>query len=252
MNRAARAAVLAMAVVLGAGCGRDAPRVAVGAAASLRNAMPELADRFRATAGIRVDVSYGSSNVLADKLEAGAALDAVVLAEDEALDTLIARGAVTADSRRVVATNAIVLVGPAGSPVTFAALASASPATKIAIGDPATVPAGRYAQAYLEQLGIWDAVHARLVLGGDVAAVLALAQAGTAAFAIVYRTDAIGAAPLVTLDQPSDAPVVHVVGGVVARSAQRERAARFVAFLASPDGQAILARHGFGPAPVAR
>lgn len=246
MNRG----VVALAVVVGvagAGCGHDPPRIAVGVAASLRNAMPELVAKFAATSGVHVDVSYGASTVLADKLETGAALDAVILAEADALDTLVAHGRVLAASRRVVATNAIVLIGPAGSTVTFAALGALPDAAKIAIGDPATVPAGRYAQAYLEQLGIWDAVHPRLVLGGDVAAVVALAQAHTATFAIVYRTDAIEAAPLVTLDAPAAAPVVHVVGGVVERSPARDHAAAFVAFVASADGQAILARHGFGP-----
>jgi len=134
-----------------------------------------------------------------------------------------------------------VLAGPPGAAATFAAL-PALPAGKIAIGDPAIVPAGRYARTYLRAIGAWDAVQPRLVYGGDVAGVVALAR-GPARVAIVYRTDV--APPLVILDAPRDAPVARIVGGVVAASPHADGARAFLDFLASPDGQAVLERHGF-------
>ncbi len=240
--------LVALLLVLVA-CGREPTHVSVGVAASLRHAMPELVEQYRKSSGIPIDVTYGASDVLAEQVERGAALDALVLADAGALDALIAANSITAASRRVVATNRIVLIGPADSRLTFASLLSLPDDAKIAIGDPATVPAGRYAQRYLETLGEWDALQPHLVFGGDVAGVLALAKQGRARVAVVYRTDARGAAPLVVLDEPADAPTTSVVAGIATHSRHAAAARAFGDFLLSTDGQQILARHGFGPAP---
>jgi molybdate transport system substrate-binding protein len=228
-------------------CNREPKHVSIGVAASLRHAMPELVERYRNGAGVELDVTYGASDVLADQITHGAALDALVLAEAGALDALIAANEVTPSSRRVVATNRIVLVGPADSRLTFASLATLPEGARIAVGDPASVPAGRYARRYFETLGIWEALQPRMIFGGDVAAVLALAQQGRARVAVVYRTDAKGAAPLVVLDEPADAPTASVVAGVATHSRHAAAARAFGEFLASPEGQQILARHGFAP-----
>lgn len=244
-----RALVLAAALAIaGVACERGQPRTALGVAASLRHAMPELVAQYRARAGVQVEVTYGASDTLADQVERGRALDAVVLAEDAALDALIERSLVAADSKRWVASTTLVLVGPRHANHTFAALASLPDSAKVAIGDPVTVPAGRYARRYLEQLGVWDAIAPRVVYGGDVAGVLAHALRGTARVAIVYRTDVAHAAPLAVLDEAARAPAVHIVAGLVARSRHPARARAFLEFLASAEGQAILARHGFAPA----
>jgi molybdate transport system substrate-binding protein len=238
--------VVAVAAAL-AGCTADAPRVSVGAAASLRFAMPELAEAFRAETGIHIDAAYAASDRLAAGVAGGAVFDAVVLVDAALLDELAARDALASGSRREVGTNTIVLIGPAGSHQTFPGLAVAHRA-QIAIGDPAAVPVGRHARAYLQAIGAWDAVQGRTVLGGDVAGVVALAKQGAARYAIVYRTDAARAAPLVVLDEPADTPIVAVEAAVVAASRRSGAANRFVGFLGSPKGQAILGKHGFGPA----
>ena len=188
---------------------------------------------------------------LEDKVERGAGLDAVVFAEDAALEVLIQRGHVPRESKRSVASTTLVLVGPEGTNATFPTLGSLPDGAKVAVGDPVTVPAGRYARQYLQQLGVWDAIQPRLVYGGDVAGVLAHAQRGSAHVAIVYRTDAARGAPLVILDEPGDAPVVRIVAGVAARSRSAARARAFLEFLASAEGRAIFARHGFALAPDA-
>lgn len=236
--------VLVLAV---AACGRDSTHISVGAAASLRHAMPELVEQYRADSGIAVDVTYGASDILAAEVERGAALDALVLAERAELDRLIGANAIAANSRRVVATNVIVLVGPAGSKHTFTSLATLPETMKVAVGDPTTVPAGRYARQYLERLGVWPALQPHLVLGGDVAGALALARQGRAQLAIVYRTDAQAAAPLAIVDAPADAPVASVVAGIATHSRHASAARAFADFLASSRGQQILARHGFAP-----
>ena len=152
------------------------------------------------------------------------------------------------DSRRAIASNTIVLVGPVGSQLTFRSLAAAPEGTKVAVGDPTTVPAGRYAREYLERLGVWASLQPRLVFGGDVAGALALTKQDRAGLAIVYRTDAPNATPLVILDQPADTPIASVVAGIATHSRHAVPARGFVDFLASTRGQQILTRHAFAPA----
>ncbi|HEY5946251.1 MAG TPA: molybdate ABC transporter substrate-binding protein [Kofleriaceae bacterium] len=236
----------ALVLVLAA-CGREPAHISIGAAASLRHAMPELVEQYKSEGGVDVDVSYGASDLLGDQVSQGAALDAVVLADAVELDKLIAARAVAADSRRAIASNRIVLVGPVGAEIKFATLAALHDSTKIAVGDPATVPAGRYAKQYLETLGEWTSVQDQLVFGGDVAGVLALAKQGRARIAVVYRTDARAAAPLVVLDEPADAPTASIVAGIATHSRHAAAARAFAEFLASAQARQILARHGFAP-----
>ncbi len=229
-------------------CKREPAHITVGVAASMRHAMPELAEHYRERTGTTLDITYGSSDTLVDQVMKGVRFDVLVLADAATIDELIVSGHVTAESRAIIATNTIVLVGPPGAPVRFASLSSLPAGARIAIGDPASVPAGRYAKRYLESLGAWAAVEPRLVLGGDVAGVLALAQQGTAHVAVVYRSDTSGAAPLTVLDEPADVPTASVVAGFGAHSGHASAARAFLDYLARPDGQRILARHGFAPA----
>ena len=238
--------LLAVLALVGVACGREPARISIGAAASLRHVMPDLVAAYRKQTGVAVGITYGASDMLAADVDHGAAFDALVLADAVALDRLDAARGVAAGSRRSVATNTIVLVGPVGADVKFAGLARLHTGTTIAIGDPATVPVGRYARQYLESIGAWPAVQDQLVYGGDVAGVLALAKQGRTRLAIVYRTDAAAAAPLVILDAPSDAPTASIVAAIVARSRHAADARAFSDFLVSAQGQQILARHGFG------
>lgn len=236
---------VAVAIVcLLAACHHDKPQLSVGAAASLRTAMPELAAAYEANGGAHLDLRFGASDTLAQQLRGGAALDAIIVADESSLDS----SAIAADSRRVIATNSIVLVGPQGTGIDFAHLASLDDGTRIAIGDPQTVPVGRYARTYLQQLGAWDVLQRRLVLGGDVASVLALAQRGSTRLAIVYQSDAAQAAPLVILDAPAGTPVARITAAAARATRHRAETDKFLAFLVSPQAQKIFARHDLGPA----
>ncbi|NVB78621.1 MAG: molybdate ABC transporter substrate-binding protein [Kofleriaceae bacterium] len=219
-------------------CRSEAEHVTFGATASMRHAMPDLVARYRETGGVAIDVTYASSDRLAELVKQGTAFDGVIVADEVALDQL------AVESSRVVATNAIVLVGPAGSQAKFAQLGDG----KLVIGDPAHVPVGRYAKQYLGQIGAWEAVQPRLVLGADVTSVLSLAKRNAAA-AIVYRTDLVDASPLVSLDEPPGAPVATYSAAII-RGAKHAAAARsFGEFLISREGQEVLARHRFSAPP---
>ena len=219
-------------------------------AASLRHVMPELVRTFAENDGGReIVVTYGGSGTLREQVEAGAPVDAVVFAGGPPVDQLIEAGYADAKSRRVVATNTLVLIAASGSePVSFQAIERVPAREKIAIGDPASVPVGIYAAEAFRNLGKWEALQDRLVFGGHVAAVLAYARRGEVAVAVVYRTDALGLEDVVVLDEARGAwaPQPEVVAAVTNGGAAAARAHAFLDFLGSPRGREILERYGFG------
>jgi molybdate transport system substrate-binding protein len=245
------AAALALAACARPPAGGPSADVTVAAAASLRAVLPELARAYQAHhPGARVTATYGASGDLKKQVEGGAPVDAVLFAAAQPVDDLVAKGLAEASSRRVVATNALVLVGPrGGKPLTFATLDALPPGEHLAVGDPGAVPAGAYARSFLVALGEWPALQGRLVLGGDVAAVLAYARRGEVAAAVVYRTELRGIDDVVVLDEargPS-APRPEVVGAVVRGARAAGEAGAFLGFVAAPEGQKILGDFGFGP-----
>ncbi len=265
MNR--RRFAQAVASLALAGCKRDEPRAGeftLAAAASLRSVLPALSRAFEAGNAVpgvdppppmtrpatHVVATYGASGDLRKQVEGGAPVDGVIFAAARPVDDLIASGHAERASRVVLATNALVLVGPrGGKPVTFATLDALPEGERIAVGDPGAVPAGDYARTWLRSLGKWDALQGRLVLGGDVAAVLAYARRGEVAAAIVYRTDARGVDSVVVLDEARGpgAPRTEVVGAVVRGARGAVQAGAFLGFAGSAEGRRTFADFGFGP-----
>ncbi len=237
-------------VLLLASCKRDAQELSFAAAVSLRAALPEIGAAFeKEHPATHVVPLYGASGDLAKRVRDGAPIDAVAFAAPEPLDKLVADGLVDAGSRQVIAENRLVLIGPKGGrKLGWQTIDSLEPDDKLAIGDPDSVPAGAYAKKALVALGKWDALKGRLVLGGDVGAVLTYARRGEVAAAIVYVTEAQGVDDVVVLEEARGAwaPKAEVVAGVV-KGPHAGPAASFVAYLASPPAQAIFRSHGFGP-----
>jgi molybdate transport system substrate-binding protein len=223
----------------------------------MRVAIPDLMKGFSAKhPGVIVLPTYGSSGELRKQVEGGAPIDGVIFASAKPVDDLIKAGRVDVASRRVIATNELVLIGPKTNqttkpqkPLTFASLSSLPADEKLAIGDPGAVPAGQYARDVLQKLGVWEGLQGRLVLGSDVGAVLAYARRGEVAAAIVYKTDIQGLTDVALLDEAKGdwAPRAEVVIGIVKGSKGEEMARSFFEFLVSADGQRILAERGFGP-----
>lgn len=247
-----KTSVVALVGVLAAATApADERPLAVGAAMSLRNVMPLVMDAFRAgDNGAPLQANYGASGALRQQVEGGAPIDVVVFADAATVEALLKSGHGVASTRRVVATNALVLIGPKNAqPLTFATIDSVPAGEMIAIGEPGAVPAGRYAKEAFEKLGKWDKLAGRLVFGGDVGAVLNYARRGEVAAAVVYRTEIRGIDDVVVLDQASGdwAPKAQVVAVTVKDSANATRAAAFVEFLGSAKAQQLFRDHGFGP-----
>ncbi len=225
-------------------------QVTVFAAASLKESLDEAAAAYGKASGTQVRVSYAASSALARQIEQGAPAQVFVSADREWMDYLQQRGRVDAASRRELLGNQLVLVAPAASTAKIdlarpGSVAAALGDRRLAVGQVATVPAGRYARAALQSLGQWDAVKPRLAEAESVRAALMLVARGEAPLGIVYASDA-KAEPrvrvLATFPASSHPPIVYPVAALRGSPA----AARdFVRWLSSPEARAIFVRRGF-------
>jgi molybdate transport system substrate-binding protein len=173
-----------------------AETVTVFAAASLRDAVEALARPFEAASGHRVVASYAASSALARQLEAGAPAQIFISADREWADYVESHGLALTGSRRTLAGNELILVAPRMSRVELTLAPGVDLARhlgngRLALANPEAVPAGRYAKAALQSLGVWDAVKGKLAPAESVRAALAFVSRREAPLGIVYRTDAI-------------------------------------------------------------
>ncbi len=231
------------------------PRVTVFAAASLKNSLDEIAERFERTNAIQVSLSYAGSSALARQIQYGAPAQIYISANTIWMDLLEDEGLLVPEARADIASNRLVLIAGPGLPerhVTIAIapgmdLAGALQGNRLAMALIDAVPAGIYGRAALIRLGVWDRVQGQVVQTDNVRAALRLVALGEAAMGIVYATDA-AAEPLVRLvgvfPAESHPPIVYPA----ARVAQGDSAASrtFFRFLNGPQARAILQRHGFG------
>ncbi|AKC86069.1 molybdate ABC transporter substrate-binding protein [Pseudoxanthomonas suwonensis] len=227
----------------------DAP-LTVFAAASLKESLDEAAAAYQQATGTPVRISYAASSALARQIEQGAPAQVFISADLDWMDYLQQRNLVDTGSRRNLLGNRLVLVAPQAStakvdPAKPGSIASALGDGRLAVGQTATVPAGKYARAALESLGQWDGVKTRLAESESVRAALMLVARGETPLGIVYASDA-KAEPRVrvvaTFSEDSHPPIVYPVAAL--RGAP-EPARDFVRWLASPPARAIFTQRGF-------
>ena len=226
-----------------------AAEMTVSAAASLTNAFTELAALFeKKHAGLTVHVNFAASNPLLRQLQEGAPVDVFASADQATMDKAVAAGVVTPASRRNFARNDLVLVAPKAATVP-AGLGDLGNCRKIALGNPESVPAGRYAREALTTAGLWDVLHPKYIFGNSVRQVLDYVARGEVDAGFVYRTDALQFADKVDVimnaegHEPVSYPIAVATTGSNAVMGQT-----FLDFVLSPEGQAVLAGYGFsGP-----
>ena len=249
-----RALCAILALQLSAACGEPARRAqgpVVLSAASLQEALTEAGQAWARHGHPAPVLSFAGTSALARQIEQGAPGDVFVSADEDWADTLDRRGLLRPGSRSDLLTNALVLIAPKGGKVhSLDALGEG----KLAMADPTSVPAGKYARAALESLGQWPRVADRVVPAENVRAALALVETGEAALGIVYATDAraSGKVDVVETFPESSNPPIRYPVALLASSKNAEAEALRV-FLFSPEAGRIFIAHGFGmPPPPSR
>jgi molybdate transport system substrate-binding protein len=254
IERVARTAgvALATALALMTGCREpktNPPHLTVFVAASMGDVLESLARDYQSLRGVQVDVSAAASSVLRKQIESGAACDVFISADMADMDKLADKQLIRAVSRRELARNQLVVVACDMKQRQWTgldALARAD-AGRVALGDPAYVPAGRYARRALEAAGVWSAVEPRAVLADNVRVVCQYVRSGQADVGLVYATDAAtmdGCRVLLEVDAAQSGPIV-CPGAVCAQAADAAPAAAFLDFLTAPAQQEVWQKYGF-------
>jgi molybdate transport system substrate-binding protein len=245
-----------LALVLGAGWLAAPPSqaqsdtVTVFAAASLTNALQELVPRFREEK-IEMQLSLGSSSTLAKQIQQGAPADLFLSANREWVGYLDSLSLVEKETCTELLGNALVVVAPKGKGFKVEVgkgfdFAGALKEGRLALGDPAHVPVGKYAKQSLQWLGWWEALQDKLVPTADVRAALAYVERGECAAGIVYATDvgsSAGVEVIATLPAESYEPIVYPVAAV--KGKRSAVAHRLLALLEAPAAGAVFEKYGF-------
>ena len=222
-------------------------KVTVFAAASMKNALDNANKAF----GKPVTVSYAASSALAKQIEAGAPADIFISADIDWMNYLSERKLVKQDNRFNWLGNRIVLVAPSDNarPVDIRPgfdLAGLLSGGRLAMGAPASVPAGKYGKAALEKLGVWPAVEKSIAGAESVRAALAFVSRGEAPYGIVYRTDAAadpGVTVVGTFPEDSHPPIIYPIA-ILANAKSAETSA-YLDFLKSAEAAPFFEKEGF-------
>lgn len=243
-----------VAAVLGpvaTACCVSAAEVTIFAAASLSDALNAIAPLYAQASGDTLRFNFGASGTLARQIKEGAPADVFFSADELRMNQLAEAGLLLADTRRTLLANTLVVVVAAEGGAALGAIDELTQADvrRIAIGEPATVPAGAYAKAHLQALDLWQPLIDKLVPLDNVRAVLAAVEAGNADAGFVYKSDAlISKRVRIAVEVPLAAGPRITYPVAVLKDAKSPDAARAcVEFLGGAQAQAVFARLGFLP-----
>lgn len=247
-----QALCVASAVTVVISANAHADELVVSAAASLTNAFKAVGEVFEQQhPGTKVLLNFGASDVLMQQIVKGAPADVFASADQKAMDKAAAEKVIVSATRRDFAANSLVLIVPADGHFAPAGLHDLTSANvkRVAFGDPASVPIGRYAQGALQAAGVWDAVSAKAVLASNVRQSLDYVARGEVDAGFVFSTDAaiMPDKVKVALNVPTQTPITYPIA-LVEGSRHAADAQAFMNFVLSPAGQAVLAKYGFKPA----
>jgi molybdate transport system substrate-binding protein len=239
-------------------CILTAPQIAsaqdtltVFAAASMRNALDDFNTDFTKTTGVKVTTSYAASSALAKQLEAGAPADIFISADLAWMDYAIAHRDIDPTTRVNLLGNRLALIAPKDSKLDHVTIdhgfdiAKLAGDGRIAVADVKSVPAGKYAKAALEKLGVWAQAEPKLAQAENVRAALAYVSRGETNIGIVYATDAKadpGVKVVGVFPENSHPPVIYPVA---ATTAAKPSALRYLRMLRTPQAKATFEKYGF-------
>lgn len=246
--------VLAMSVLVLAGCGSEEtaekPEVTILAAASLTDSLDEIITEYEKDADCTITPSYAGSGDLVQQIEGGAPCDIFISASKANMDQLEEGGYIDTETRQDMLTNTLTLIATAEKKdaVTMDSLTSDEVGT-IAVGEPETVPAGKYASQVFDNMKIADHLTDKIVYAKDVRAVLNYVETGDADCGFVYKTDALlldeeNGVIVEDVDSSLHDPIVYPAA-IMKEAPQAESAADFYEFLQTDFAKEVFEKYGF-------
>ncbi|MBA7729261.1 molybdate ABC transporter substrate-binding protein [Citrobacter freundii] len=230
----------------------DEGKITVFAAASLTNAMQDIAAQYKKEKNVDVVSSFASSSTLARQIEAGAPADLFISADQKWMDYAVDKKSIDTASRKTLLGNSLVVVAPKASEQKAFAIDSKTNWTnllnggRLAVGDPEHVPAGIYAKEALQKLGAWDTLAPKLAPAEDVRGALALVERNEAPLGIVYGSDSVaskGVKVVATFPEDSHKKVEYPIAIVDGHS--NATVSAFYDYLKGPQAAEIFKRYGF-------
>ncbi|RKQ41129.1 molybdate ABC transporter substrate-binding protein [Enterobacter sp. R1(2018)] len=242
----------ALSVSLAGQAFADNSKITVFAAASLTNAMQDIAAQYQKEKKVEVASSFASSSTLARQLEAGAPADLFISADQKWMDYAVSKDVIKTDSRETLLGNSLVVVAPKASKLNDVAInaktdwANLLKGGRLAVGDPDHVPAGIYAKGALQKLGAWETLSPKLAPAEDVRGALALVEREEAPLGIVYGSDAVaskGVKVVGTFPEDSHEKVEYPIA--IVKGHDNPTVTAFYGYLKGPEAAAIFQRYGF-------
>lgn len=224
------------------------PGLVVSVAASVYDALDEIAGLYRAATGVTVALNVGGSNTLARQIVEGAKVGLFLSADEIQMDVVEKAGRVVAGTRIRLLTNELVVVAPQSTGNLTLARLLEGRVSRLAMGEPGAVPAGVYGRRWLEHEGAWSRLESKVIPFPTVRAVLTAVEADRVDAGIVYRTDAASSSVRVIATMSKAAhPYLDIAypAAVIAGPSEKE-ARRFLEFLRGPAARAVFDRRGFG------
>ena len=223
--------------------------VLVFAAASLTDALKEIAASWEIAGGERIAFNFASSSTLALQIREGAPANLFLSADEAQMDGLERAGLVVPGTRRSVLSNTLVAVVPKDSALRIASARdlAGKGVERLALAEPTSVPVGVYSKKFFERVGIWDALAPKVVPTENARATLAAVESGNVDAGIVYRTDAaISKHVRIAFEIPAAmGPAISYPFALVKGAPRETEARRFLAYLGSPAARAVFVRYGF-------
>ena len=241
-------AVLASGVGPAAAQSRD---VLVFAAASLKNALDEIAGQWQSQTGRKVAISYAASNNLIKQIEQGAPADIFISADLDWMDYGQQKNLIKPGTRANLLGNRIVLIAPKDSAASIKVekgfdLAAALKGGRLSMGNVNAVPAGKYGKAALEKLGAWDGVKDHIAQADNVRAALLLVSRGETPLGVVYQTDAASEPGVKIVGTfPEDTYPTIIYPAALTKDSNNASAADFLKYIRSPAAKPAFERQGF-------
>ena len=239
-------AFLFLLVLAGCQSSKGETELVISAAASLQKALTEIEAVYEEeNEDISLIFNYGGSGSLQHQIQNGAPADLFISAAIEPFENLLDDGLIEKKANSNLLGNELVLI--AGKQTNIEGLANLESVSKIAIGSPDSVPAGKYAKQSLEALGLWGTIEDKLIFTKDVTQVLTYVETGNVEAGLVYATDAKSSSKVKVIDTvPNDThEEIIYPAGVISSSKEKEKAQKFYAYLQSDRSLKIFEKYGF-------